>query len=600
MGQFLKPLIASFIGTIAAVFLLISLGAASLAFFLISFSQKDSIPGISAPSILVFDLSTEIRDKPSPLTLNGLIREENLPVMSLSQVLKGIDQAADDKQIVGLLLKGTSTIRPGSGYAVLSEVRRALEKFRASGKTIIAYDINWSEREYYLASVANKVAINPLGTLEFNGFNREFVLFSEALKKFGIGVQVTRAGNYKGAVEPFIRNNLSPENRQQIQLLMSDLWKNYLQTVADSRPPSVERLEATANQQGFLDPEMAKQFQLVDQVAYFDQVVDNLKQLTDETQNHDRQFRSIKLNSYVGHNAVEGESTKRNEVAVVYAQGSIVNGLGTISQVGSDRFAKILRKLQDKEAVKAVVLRIDSPGGSATASEVILREVQKLSKRKPVVVSMGNVAASGGYWIATGSEKIIAEATTVTGSIGVFGTFINFEEIGQRNGITWEGIKTAEFADINSSSRPKTSEELALFQDRVDQTYQSFLERVAKARKLPEAKVAEIAQGRVWSGKAAQQIGLVDQVGGLESAVFAAAESADLGKNWTLVEYPKPQNLETALIQRFIESHLEIFAPSIDPWSQQLINLQKELRLFTQFNDPQGIYTYLPFNWQMK
>ena len=552
MGKFLKQAIASFIGTIAAVLFLISLGTASIAFFFISFSQKESAPAVEAQSILVLDLSTEIRDQLPPLTFSGLIKEDDFSMMSLSQVLKGIERAAEDKRIVGLFLKGTSTMNRTSGYAVLSEVRRALEKFRASGKKIIAYDLNWSEPEYYLASVADTIAINPLGTLEFNGFNREFVFFSEALKKFGIGVQVTRAGNYKAAVEPFTRNNLSQENRQQIQSLVTDLWKNYLQTVADSRIPNRETLEAIANKQGLLAPEMAERFQLIDQVAYFDQVSDNLKQLTDEEESLDSHFRSIRLNSYVSHALPEAETTRQDQVAVIYAQGSIVNGLGTFNQVGSDRFAKTLRQLQDNEAVKAVVLRINSPGGSATASEVILRGVQKLAERKPVVVSMGNVAASGGYWIATGSQKIIAEASTVTGSIGVYGTFLNFEEIGQRNGINWETIKTAEFADINSSSRPKTPEELALLQARVDQTYQSFLERVAKARQLPEAKVAEIAQGRVWSGVAAQQIGLVDEVGGLESAVLAAAESADLGENWTLVEYPKRRNLEKRLDSAFI------------------------------------------------
>ena len=600
MGQFLKQAIASFIGAIMAVVLLISLGTVGIVVFLISFSQKESAPAIEAQSILVLDLSTEIRDKLPPLTFSGLLTEEALPMMSLSQVIQGIEQAAEDKRIVGIFLQGTSIMNRRSGYAVLSEVRRALEKFRATGKKVIAYDISWSEPEYYLASVADTIAINPLGTLEFNGFSREFVFFSEALKKLGIGVQVTRAGNYKGAVEPLTRNNLSQENRQQIQSLITDLWTNYLQAVADSRIPNVEVLGDIANKQGFLEPEMAKRFQLIDQVAYFDEVAETLKQLTNEQDSPDSHFRSIKLNRYVTHTLAEEATSHQNEVAVIYAQGSIVNGLGTLNQVGSDRFVKILRQLQDNEAVKAIVLRINSPGGSATASEMILRQLQKLAERKPVIVSMGNVAASGGYWIATGSEKIIAEASTVTGSIGVYGTFLNFEDIGQRNGINWETLKSAEFADINSSSRPKTSEELALFQAQVDQTYQSFLERVAKARKLTKAKVADIAQGRVWSGTAAQQIGLVDQVGGLESAVLAAAESADLEENWTLVEYPKRRNLESALIQRLFESHLKILAPPTDPFTQQLNDLQEELRIFSQFNDPKGIYTYLPFNWQMK
>ena len=251
------------------------------------------------------DLSTEIRDKLPPLTFSGLLTEDELPMMSLSQVIKGIEQAAEDKQIVGIFLQGTSIMNRRSGYAVLSEVRRALEKFRATGKKIIAYDVSWSEPEYYLASVAHTIAINPLGTLEFNGFSREFVFFSEALKKFGIGVQVTRAGNYKGAVEPFTRNNLSQENRQQIQSLITDLWTNYLQTVAGSRTPNVAVLGDIANKQGFLEPEMAKRFQLIDQVAYFDEVADALKQLTDEKDSPDSHFRSIKLNRYVAHTFAE-------------------------------------------------------------------------------------------------------------------------------------------------------------------------------------------------------------------------------------------------------------------------------------------------------
>ncbi len=594
MGQFLKQTFASIIGTLAALLILVTAGASGLVFLLINTVSSPQEAQIKDQSILVFDLSTQIRDSQTPRSIQQVLAGETQNTITLRQVLDSIDAAAKDDRIVGLFLDGRKG-EAGSGYATMAEVRQALDKFRATGKTIVAYDVNWSEREYYLASIADRILLNPMGMIEFNGISSRQMFLKGALEKYGIGVQVVRVGDYKSAIEPYTRQSLSPENRQQTQALLTDVWQRFLSTVGESRQLSSQNLQQIADEKGFIEPQEAENIGLVDEIAYFDQVTAQLRELTGESDEKESSVRQIDLKTYIRESsALNQNKNSRNKIAVVYAEGSIVGGKGNLEQIGSDSFAQQFRQLREDETVKGIVLRVNSPGGSATASEIILREILLTKKEKPVVVSMGNVAASGGYWISAGADQIFAEENTITGSIGVFGLLPNFQEIGNNNGITWDVVKTGKLSDIDSPYRPKNDQELAIYQKSVAQVYRLFLNKVAEYRNLPQKRVQEIAQGRVWLGKKAVKIGLVDQIGGLESAIAYVVEQTELETDWQIKEYPEQRDWEDEIIERFLAE--EAVQPK-DLVTLELLKLKEELAVFQTFNDPLAIYARMPYNF---
>ena len=604
MKDFFKYTFASLIGSILGITLIIGVGFGGLIFFVVSIASqtKDLGPQVEDKSILVFDLATSITDS-RPISSTGEALQEALysdqpTTITLRKAINTLNAAAKDKKIIGIYIKGSNA--PGvTGLANLQEIRQALQRFRETGKTIIAYDMDWTEREYYLSSVADEIAINPLGVLEFNGLSSETMFLSGALDKFGIGVQVTKVGKYKSATEPFLREKMSPENRQQTLQLLQDIWGQYLQTVATSRKSTTEQLQAIADNQGILMANNALQSKLVDRVVYYDEVLKKLKELTG-IEEDDKSFTQISLNNYSKVPRVAKTLSKNiksnNKIAVVYAQGEVVNGSGTSRQIGGDRLAKKLRRLRLDNKVKAVVLRVNSPGGSASASEVISREVKLMSEEKPVIVSMGNIAASGGYWISMNADRIVAEVNTITGSIGVFGVLFNIQEIANQNGITWDVVKIGKFADLNTTSRPKTEDELVLIQKMVDSIYERFIKNVATARNLAPEKVEEIAQGRVWSGANAQKLGLVDEIGGIETAIKVAAEKAELGNSWKIEEYPKSRSLEQQIFRSLSGMEVDIPTMPLDPLATEFKKLQEELASLRAMNDPYGVYTRLPFN----
>ena len=604
MKDFFKYTFASLIGSILGITLIIGVGFGGLIFFVVSIASqtKDLGPQVKDKSILVFDLATSITDS-RPISSTGEALQEALysdqpTTITLRKAINTLNAAAKDKKIIGIYIKGSNA--PGvTGLANLQEIRQALQRFRETGKTIIAYDMDWTEREYYLSSVADEIAINPLGVLEFNGLSSETMFLSGALDKFGIGVQVTKVGKYKSATEPFLREKMSPENRQQTLQLLQDIWGQYLQTVATSRKSTTEQLQAIADNQGILMANNALQSKLVDRVVYYDEVLKKLKELTG-IEEDDKSFTQISLNNYSKVPRVAKTLSKNiksnNKIAVVYAQGEVVNGSGTSRQIGGDRLAKKLRQLRLDDKVKAVVLRVNSPGGSASASEVISREVKLMSEEKPVIVSMGNIAASGGYWISMNADRIVAEVNTITGSIGVFGVLFNIQEIANQNGITWDVVKIGKFADLNTTSRPKTEDELVLIQKMVDSIYERFIKNVATARNLAPEKVEEIAQGRVWSGANAQKLGLVDEIGGIETAIKVAAEKAELGDSWKIEEYPKSRSLEQQIFRSLSGMEVDIPTMPLDPLATEFKKLQEELASLRAMNDPYGVYTRLPFN----
>ncbi|BAT52510.1 Peptidase S49, protease IV [Nostoc sp. NIES-3756] len=609
MNNFVKQTLASLLGTLFGLFIFAGVGTTGLLLLLFAAASSSSTgPVVKNKSVLVFDLSMNISEREPSAgeelqnRLSGVAQER----MTLRSVLDSIEKAGRDKRIVGIYLDGTRGSN-SLGFASLKEIRKALEDFRKSGKKVIAYGVDWSEREYYLSSVADTVALNPLGELEVNGLSSQPIFLAGALQKYGIGVQVVRAGKFKGAVEPFVLNKLSPENRQQTQKLLDDVWSEWRTTVGKSRKIDPQKLQAIADNQSSLEPTAAKSNGLVDQVVYNDEIVADLKKLTGSDK-QDKTFKQISLRRYA---QVPGEQfginkDSKNKIAVVYAEGDIVDGQGEEGQIGGDRFARIFNTIRQDKNVKAVVLRINSPGGSAIASEVMQREIRLTRQSKPVIVSMGDYAASGGYWIATDSNRIFAEPNTITGSIGVFGVLFNGQKLANDNGITWDAVKTARYADSQTVARPKSPQEIAIYQRSVNRIYNMFINKVAQGRKLPTQKVAEIAQGRVWSGVAAKQIGLVDEIGGLNAAVEYAAKEAKLGKDWELKEYPRESTFE----ERFFGGVVEDVSVALgveklvnkptDPLTTELQKLQQEFAILQRMNDPQGVYARLPFHLKIE
>ncbi len=602
MRKFITQTFASVLGSLIGFTLFFGISTVGLISLIITAASRDTGPQVKDKSVLVFDLSLTVRDTDPTSSTSRAIEEalsgEETDTITLRTVVDTLNAAAEDSRIVALYLDGSQTsTSSGTGFATLKEVREALERFKESGKKIIAYDVDSGEGEYYLSSIADTIVLNPMGSLEMNGFSSQPMFFTGALEKFGIGIQVIRVGKYKSAVEPFVLTELSTENRQQIQALLGDLWTEFRTTVGKSRKITPQELQAIADTQGIVLASDAIGRRLVDKVGYYDQVIAQLQELTGEPET-EKSFRQIRMSTYADIADKPGhQRASKNKIAVLYASGEIVDGEGSVQEVGGESFAAQMRKLRLDDSVKAVVLRVNSPGGSATASEIIQREVKLTRDSKPVIISMGDVAASGGYWISTYGNRIFAEPNTVTGSIGVFGLLMNVQQIANDNGITWDVVKTGRLADLQTVSRPKTPQELALIQKIVNQIYTKFLDKVAESRKLPKDKVAQIAQGRVWSGIDAKQLGLVDEIGGLDDAIEYAVKEANLGEDWKLEEYPRFQTLEERLIEEFVGNDSKTTRQP-DPLMAEFMKLKEDLAMLQALNDPKGIYARLPFNWR--
>jgi protease-4 len=562
-------------------------------------------PEFEKGAYLVFDLSTNITDAPPAIDF-GSLGGGRVDTLQLRTVTRALRAAVKDERIAGVFVTGA--LRPadyGSGFAALKEVRAALAGVKAAGKPVVAYLTQATAKDYYLASAAGNLALDPYGMIIMPGLASEPMFFAGAFEKYGIGVQVTRVGKYKSAVEPFTRTSMSPESRDQLQKLLDDVWGGVLTDIAPSRGIAVDEIQATVDAEGLIRPEKAKAAKFIDRIAYRDEIYDELKAKTGRAGSK-QAFKQITLADYarISKDIADapakaaddgGSSSGKGRVAVVYAEGEIVDGEGDDGDVGGSRFSRELRKLRQDDDVKAVVLRINSPGGSASASETIQREVRLMKKVKPVVVSMGSYAASGGYWIAAYGDRIFAEPTTITGSIGVFGVQFDVKKLSGDFGLTFDTVKTGKFADVISITRPKTEEELAVFQRMVDWIYGEFVGKVAEARELKREVVEEIAQGRVWSGSEAKKLGLVDELGGLDAAIGYAAAQAKLGPNYRLVEYPRPKELFEA-VQDFIEKLAPNNARAPGLAMQVAQRIESEVKVLRTFNDPQGVYARLPLN----
>ncbi len=568
-----------------------------LLFFAALVSPRSHKNKIEDKSVLVFNLDTRITDQ--PVNEDGEFMDRlfgnNESALQLRGTIDALHEAAGDKRISGLYLRGNlDTQNYASGYAALKELREAIQDFQKSGKPVIAYIEYADNRDFYIQSVADQILLNPMGLLAFRGLAAQGMFLKGAEDKYGIEVTAIRHGKFKGAVESLTRTDFSPENREQITGFLKVIWGDLLNTVAASRKITPEKLQALVDSRGLIDASAAKANGLVTELAYTGQALDKLRQLTGKT-DKEKPFPQVTIAEYAKEVNGDGHAKHRakDKVAVLYAEGEIIGGdHGERGQVAGEKFAKMIRELHQRKDVKALVLRVNSPGGSGEASEVMLDELRRFNADKPVIVSMGTVAASGGYYISMGSRRILAEPTTITGSIGVFGLALNAKKLANDHGVTFDTVKTGALADLGTIARPMTDEEHALIQNLVDHFYGEFLERVATGRKMTTNRVDEIAQGRVWSGEDALKLGLVDELGGLQKAITVAANQASLGANYSVIEYPEEKPFFERLAEA-LKGNEQPLAKN-DFAGQVARKVKQELRSLSSYNDPQGIYTRLP------
>ena len=600
----MKNFFTSMLGALVA--LVIFTGGGVLLFIgfigaIAAMSSENKPVAVETGSYLVFNLDANITDAPPRVDFSMFTNDNRPETLQLRTVTRALRAAAVDNRIAGVLLTGSLTSAGyGNGYAALKEVRTALAEFKAAGKPVKAYLTFADKKDYYLASVADDVVLDPYGMILLPGLASEPMFYAGAFEKFGIGVQVTRVGKYKSYVEPFTRKDMSPENREQVQKLLDDVWGSLVADIAQSRGLTPAALQATVDSEGLIRADAAKAGKLVDRIAYRDEILDELKAKTGR-RGPKETFKQISLANYAKIAPDRMDTPRRgampsrgSHIALVYAEGSIVDGEGEPGEIGGVKFARELRELRQNDSIKAIVLRVNSPGGSATASEAIQREIRLARKVKPVIVSMGSYAASGGYWISAYGDRIFAEPTTITGSIGVFGIQFDVQKLANNLGLTFDSVKTGKFADALTISRPKTDEELAVFQRMVDWIYGEFVGKVADGRHLKVEFVREIAQGRVWSGVEAKKLGLVDEIGGLDAAIKYAADKAGLGSDYRLVEYPRKKEFSEALaemFQRFAPQNSHAQTGNVAEITRRL---EAELGVLKTFNDPQGVYARLP------
>ena len=544
MKQFLKFTLAAAAGLVLGVFSII------IIFSILAASGDSKEVQLDEPHLLRIELNGEIQDRVEEMAFDlSEITGQDVNILGLNDILANIKKAKTDENIKGIYIEIGMI---SAGFATREEIRNALLDFKESGKFITTYSEIYTQGSYYLASVADYICMYPEGGMELRGLNSTIPFFTNALKKMGIEPQVIRHGKFKSAVEPFMLTEMSDENREQIETYMGSIWEHFLKNVASERKLTIDRLNEIADNLEIQNTEDAVRLGLVDSLFYRDQFQNHLANLMEQENYDDINFVSLKK-----YNKVKNENArdkfKKEKVAVIYAQGEIQSGEGSETVIGSERISKAIRKARKDEKVKAIVLRVNSPGGSALASDVIWREMKLANEEKPVVVSMGDVAASGGYYIACASDKIYASPNTITGSIGVFGIMPNIEELmTDKIGITFDNVKTNKFADLGSVNRPLTQEEYDIIQKGVVDVYNTFISKVAEGRDMSQENVDDIGQGRVWSGTNAMDINLIDEYGGLEAAVAGAAELAEL-EDYRIYELPEQKDPFQELLEQLEE-----------------------------------------------
>jgi protease-4 len=503
--------------------------------------------------------------------------------LGLNDILKNIRKAKDDNKISGIILD-LSEIQ--TGISTLLEIREALQDFKTSGKFLFAYSEFYTQRSYFLASIADSVFLNPEGGILFKGLNSEMIYLKGTLEKLDIKMQILRHGKFKSATELFSNDKMSPEDREQISEIVKHIWDKMLGTISESRRLSIDQLNRLADSLKIESAQDALNFKFVDGLVYKDELLDKIKTVLKIEKK--KQIPSVEMADYLHVLSGKKESTSKDKIAIVFAQGTIGPGKGDDQSIGSERMSQALRKARENDKVKAIVFRINSGGGSAIASDVIWREVVLAAKEKPIVASFGDVAASGGYYIACGASKIIADPTTITGSIGVWAAIPNMQGFfNKKLGITFDNTGTNKNSDFITVTKPLPPYQAMIIQNDIEHIYDIFTKKVAAGRSMTQSRVDSIGQGRIWSGVAAKEIGLIDDFGGLTKAVEVAAEMAKI-KDYRLLLLPEQKDP----FQQIIEELLSNTSISLE---KALGQDYKYYRLIKEAREMKGVQARLPF-----
>ncbi len=525
---------ASMLGTVLVLIILFIISLGIVAGIVAATSSDEVV--IDKNTILVFKMDKPVADRSPKMPVFGMFGTEKY--LGLTDILKNLKKAKTDKNVPGIYLDLSSV---QASMATVEEIREGLLDFKKSGKFIWAYSEGYDQKAYYLASTADKIYLTPQGMVFFTGLSTNMMFLKGTLEKLDIKVQVIRHGKFKAATEPLFLDKMSPENRKQTTELITDLWDTMIAGISESRHISRDELNLIADSLKLSRAAEALKYKFIDQIAYKDEFLKDLRSKLGLSEK--AKIRTVSMDKYTDVEDHEKKSSSKDKIAVIYAQGSIGSGEGDDQDIGSDRISRTIRKAREDDKVKAIVFRINSGGGDGLASDIIWREVALAAKVKPVVASFGDVAASGGYYIACASTRIVAEPNTITGSIGVFGIIPNFEGLMKNKlGITFDEAKTNKNSGFISVQRPLTPFEYATIQREIETFYDTFISKVAEGRKLTKAQVDSIGQGRVWSGIDAKRIGLIDDFGGLNKAIEIAADLAKLKsyKLWALPEQKEP------------------------------------------------------------
>ena len=588
MKQFFKFTFASALGFLITfvVTILIIFGIISAT---LSFTESKTVL-VPEGSVLKMDLSYPINDRgvsqPGFADFSSLMKKP----IGLIDILENIDKAKKDGNIEGIYLDLT-TIQ--TGLASTQEIRNALKDFKSSGKFIISYAENYSQKTYYLASVADTVFLHPEGMIDFKGLNAEVMFFKNMLDKVDVEAQVVRHGNFKSAVEPFVMEKMSQANREQTSTYINSIWADMLESISDSRGLSIEKLNRIADKLTVSNANDALKEKFVDNLMYKDEILQFFKNRLNKSEVDD--IEMVSLRKYQDAIVEElRETFPKNKVAVVFAEGSIQSGEGGNSlTINSDKVSRLIRNVRKDTTIDAIVFRVNSPGGSALASDVIWREAKLAAKEKPFIVSMGDLAASGGYYVSCAADSIFANPTTLTGSIGVFGIIPNMKGLlNNKLGLTFDNVKTNENSGYISVNRPLTEYERKVLKNNIEDIYSTFTGKVAEGRGMSVEAVDEIGQGRVWSGIDAKQNGLIDEFGGLMAAIDAAAEKAGVEDDYRLIKYPEKKEPLQAFIDELTGRDKSMAAESVKKELGPLYTYYEYLREIYMMEGPQARLPY--------
>ena len=583
--NFLKSFFVSILGTLTAlglffvILLLFISGIASI------MNAPSGLTSIKQNSVLDLNLNYPVVDRaPNFDEFQRFLGLED-EVLGLPDILSAIDKARDNSSINGIRLR-TDFI--SAGWAQTRSIRNALNRFKESGKFIYAYGDLYTQKGYYLASVSDSIFLNPVGILEFKGLASEVLYYKDFQEEYGVKMEVIRHGKYKSAVEPYLENEMSADNSYQIKTLLNDIWETVREEIGEARDLKSKTIDDIINNQRIVVPEDGVNETLIDALVYEDDFDESIKTALEISSSQKTNLASIRqLN-----NASSTYNTDiKDRIAVVFARGPIIYGEGTENMIAQGVFVETLQELADDDWIKAVVLRVESPGGNALTSDLLWRAIENLKSKKTVFVSMGNVAASGGYYIAAGADKIYADPLSITGSIGVFASLPNIHGMTKKLGINAQTVETHQNALGYSFFQPLSETFKQRTIKSIENTYNTFKQRVIDGRGLTSAEVESIAKGRVWSGKQAMNVGLVDHLGGLQDAIIAAAKAANI-ENYNIVNYPK--------FEEDLESVLSGALPSIESKLTWMQWVPKNLRQQLQHTDPKNpllsVQMLIPFD----